>query len=387
MVQGMSNNESQREHGTSGKMTSRLPSRRFTKDRAYRPPQSAKISTVQPLGEDTKSAADDFANSPLLSTTQTEQLSEHERSSPEQTRDAHQQGRAKDGGIDQTESRKTENSHTSQPSPERGGSLNDVVTNPAFSNSTMTKAGLDAPTKLTSSNVTLATPGMEEVQREKIPMSLESIASSPVSTAGITLDVTLAESPMMALAVQAARTIHNLSKCSYPRDRNVHSSILRELQNHGGAGGTVSASNLHSDGATWIKILDMGSSEHQRVTIFNMLEYIGAWNWYNGQIQLAKTMLKTAKGKPVGHKTAAGQVLNDIGKTYEMSISKVGWVAVEQRTNESCRPIQPQPATITEVDKHQRRKRITNQLSRGQKLSTKLVKDLGLGILLDPKIW
>ena len=42
---------------------------------------------------------------------------------------------------------------------------------------------------------------------------------------------------------------------------------------------------------------------------------------------------------------------------------------------------------IAERDRQMQRKHISIQLSRGQKLSTKLVEELGLGILFSPKIW
>jgi hypothetical protein len=43
--------------------------------------------------------------------------------------------------------------------------------------------------------------------------------------------------------------------------------------------------------------------------------------------------------------------------------------------------------TIVERKRKLQRQRIVTQLSRGQKLSTKLVKELGLGILFSPQIW
>jgi hypothetical protein len=42
---------------------------------------------------------------------------------------------------------------------------------------------------------------------------------------------------------------------------------------------------------------------------------------------------------------------------------------------------------ITERVRQLRKKRISMQLSRSQKLNTKLVKELGLGILFSSKIW
>jgi len=43
--------------------------------------------------------------------------------------------------------------------------------------------------------------------------------------------------------------------------------------------------------------------------------------------------------------------------------------------------------TITERNRGLQRDRIKTQLSRGRKLSTKFVNELGFGILFNPKIW
>jgi hypothetical protein len=43
--------------------------------------------------------------------------------------------------------------------------------------------------------------------------------------------------------------------------------------------------------------------------------------------------------------------------------------------------------SIAERARHLQRKRISIKFSKGQKLSTKLVKELGLGILSNLKIW
>jgi hypothetical protein len=111
----------------------------------------------------------------------------------------------------------------------------------------------------------LASPQTEEIRREKIPTSLESISSSPSSTTGASSTETT--SLIMDMILEAVRVIHQFSKYPHGVPREVHSRILQTLQkDHQEATG---ASNLNqwSDGSMWMRVLDMGSSENQKVTI------------------------------------------------------------------------------------------------------------------------
>jgi hypothetical protein len=124
-----------------------------------------------------------------------------------------------------------------------------------------------------------------------------------------------------------------------------------------------------------------------------MLEYIGAWEWYDKQIELSQMRIRTKKNKPVDRKGAAIHVLNQMqgvqlsGGLRGRWISGVGRVTLTTEGYGSSLPLDDGDLGITERDRQAQRKRITMQLSRGQKLSTKLVKELGLGILFSPKIW
>jgi hypothetical protein len=62
-------------------------------------------------------------------------------------------------------------------------------------------------------------------------------------------------------------------------------------------------------------------------------------------------------------------------------------VALDQKEDESHLLLESYNIGITKRDRQLQRKRISIQLSRGQKLSMKLVKELGLGILFSLKIW
>lgn len=139
-------------------------------------------------------------------------------------------------------------------------------------------------------------------------------------------------------------------------------------------------------------MLERGSSENNKVTILNMLEYMGAWEWYNSQIKLAQATICTKKNKPVDCQGAAIHVLNQMQKmqidaTGQGSwISGVGRVTLEDDKSDVLL-IESGKVSITEQAKQVRRKHISVQLSRGQKLSTQLVKELGFGILFSPRIW
>jgi hypothetical protein len=258
---------------------------------------------------------------------------------------------------------------------------------------------LDTPTSLAKADkapvtpvklmeVATASPQTEEIHREKISMSLESIASSPGSITGSSsVEVT----PLRDMILEAVRVIHQLSKYPQGVPRQVHSRILKTLRGDRQEVLVPARLKQWSDGSTWMKVLEMGSSGNQKITILNMLEYMGAWEWYNEQIELSQATIRTKKNKPVDRRGAAIHVLDrmqglDSGPQGRW-ISGVGRVALGKGGNESDLPPDSTNIGITELDRQLQRKRISIQLSRGQKLSTKLIKELGLGILFSSKIW
>jgi hypothetical protein len=66
----------------------------------------------------------------------------------------------------------------------------------------------------------------------------------------------------------------------------VNLRILQILQQNDkeASGSTL---NNWSDGSIWMQILEAGESQSQKATIFNILEYMGAWDWYNKQVKLS----------------------------------------------------------------------------------------------------
>ena len=148
-----------------------------------------------------------------------------------------------------------------------------------------------------------------------------------------------------------------------------------------------------SDGSMWMQVLEAGESGKQKVTIFNILEYIGAWEWYDRQVKSSQATVLTKKKKLVDRKGAATQVLNqmqDLQTSAEQPgkwIRGVGRITLSDKRYESANSLKSYDASIVEQDRKSQRRRITIQLSRGQKLSTRIVKELSLDILFRLPIW
>lgn len=135
-----------------------------------------------------------------------------------------------------------------------------------------------------------SSPQTEEIHRETVPGSAESPDSSRPSTPK---SFVIEASPIQELIVEAARTLYQLSQHQDGVPRAVHKRILQSLQCSQPEALAASTSNTGSDDLIWVQILETGSSRQCHVTILNMLEYIGAWEWYNGQVQLAQRTITT----------------------------------------------------------------------------------------------
>ena len=71
-------------------------------------------------------------------------------------------------------------------------------------------------------------------------------------------------------------------------------------------------------------------SRSRRSTIFNMLEYMGAWEWYDRQIKLTMAKHEAEKKKELAPKTAASYVLSEKLKTPGKSIKGIGRLVSEE---------------------------------------------------------
>ncbi|BDD60236.1 hypothetical protein MAP00_005381 [Monascus purpureus] len=230
------------------------------------------------------------------------------------------------------------------------------------------------PTKQTDRR--LSSPEMEEMQRKTTPTSLESITGQPTQ-----MRLFPNTRSIIDLTVKATHTIYHLSKHKDGVPSDVHTRVLQSLQVQPGMSAVCANRNHWSDGSIWVQILEMGESRKDRGTIQNMLEYIGAWEWYSIQVELAKKTVTTKKNKPVKQRGAAKHVMDQIQNRW---IGGVGTVTLQEGS--SYYQAGSGPASISAEAKHLQRNRISMQLNRG-KLCAKLVKELGLGILFDENIW
>jgi hypothetical protein len=187
------------------------------------------------------------------------------------------------------------------------------------------------------------------------------------------------ESTILDMILQAVHIIHQLSTYRTDVPRAIHAQILQTIEKSHSGRVTAPIDTQWSDGSTWLQILDMGSSTGIRTTVLNMVEYMGAWEWFDEQCKHAEATVYTKKGKLVERRGAASHVLDMVQCDVTAQgkwISGVGPVTVKEVGD----------TAKFEGKRKEQRKRITNQLHRGEKLS-KLVKVIGLGILLSPKIW
>ena len=70
--------------------------------------------------------------------------------------------------------------------------------------------------------------------------------------------------------------------------------------------------HLRRCGAMWMRVLEARDSRTRQSTIFNMLEYMGAWQWYDCQVKLVQSTVYTRRKKLVDHKGAATYVLDNM---------------------------------------------------------------------------
>ena len=149
-----------------------------------------------------------------------------------------------------------------------------------------------------------------KLHREKISTSFDNIFPSPISNVSQSSTELTSISDMVP---EAVRTLHGLSKYQKGLSKEVQGAILQTIRRDrtGDHMGTVSVPyrKKWSSGSMWMRILEMGSSENQKVTIYNMLGYMGAWEWYDTQVTLSKDTARTRKNKPLGSKGAATRVL------------------------------------------------------------------------------
>jgi hypothetical protein len=170
--------------------------------------------------------------------------------------------------------------------------------------------------------------------------------------------------------------------------REVYSRILLTLRSDRKVISATRSGSDWSDGAIWVRVLEAGESRNRMTTIFNMLEYMGVWDWFDRQVELVLPMLRTGKNMRAARPSAASYVLKQLeglqtttGKPSK-SIGGVGpltTILEGESTSEKSSP--------AECVKTVQRNLMRGHLRTGRILRNKLVKELGFGILLSRKIW
>lgn len=358
------------------------------KDMSYRPSKSAKVKTEEitsmenldePRDEmnldDTCSARDDV--SWLLD--QQRSILQHDSTNTVDITTASET--AVDEGAKEEVQESAAASATNADTERRPISLEQASHTPPSNLTSLDKAPV-TPTEQAA--CTLPSPRTEKIRSDK--KSTLDKQSTLVEDGSSPPEVT----PWKDMILEAVRIIHRISIHPKGVPRAVYSRILQTLQkSHEGTADTPKSSQW-SDGFMWIRVLECGSAENQKITIFNMLEYMGAWEWYDSQVKLSQLTVRTKKKKLVGRKGAATHVLNQVQKGMGQQgkcLSGIGRLTLTTEADDSNGLAESYSTSITEQVRQIQRKNITLQLSRGQKLCTKLVKELGLGILLNKEIW
>jgi hypothetical protein len=226
-----------------------------------------------------------------------------------------------------------------------------------------------------------------EIQRERIPggLGITIASSSPAAD----------NTGFKELILSVVKCIYQFCNYQDGLPQDACQTILQSLKKGGVEELKASSTSEWSDGSTWMRMLDMGSSQQNKVTISNMLIYIGAWEWFDQQVKVVQKNVRSKKNRSMGEKEAKTHVLNEIQNilqdrepqpaTQEKWFSRVGMVTLE----ENASGIIPRegPTSVIAMANIQQRSRISTLLHRGKWLSIKLVRQLGRGILLHPKIW
>ena len=134
----------------------------------------------------------------------------------------------------------------------------------------------------------------------------------------------------------------------------------------------------------WINMLEAGHARSKEATILNMIEWMGASEWYDAELEQAeKAPPPTKRGTP--RKRLATIVLDKYLKEVHNTTAVESLGKLVLKDNED-RPSSPNSAGIQKRIFDTRRKRLNNIFHRGRTLR-KLIQMTRLGILFDLDIW
>ena len=146
----------------------------------------------------------------------------------------------------------------------------------------------------------------------------------------------------------------------------------------------IASSSTTWSASMWINMLEAGHARSKEATILNMIEWMGASEWYDAELEQAeKAPPPTKRGTP--RKRLATVILDKYLKEARDTIVMESPGKLASEGNEDP-PSSTNSAGIQKRIFDTRRKRLNNILHRGRTLR-KLIQMTRLGILFDPDIW
>jgi hypothetical protein len=116
----------------------------------------------------------------------------------------------------------------------------------------------------------------------------------------------------------------------------------------------------------WINMLKAGYARFKEATIFNMIEWISALEWYNAKLEQAKKALPLTKQGTL-RKRLATVVLDKYLKEARNTTTAKSLGKLALKDNEDC-PLSPNLARIQKRIFDTRRKRLNNIFHKGRTL-------------------
>jgi hypothetical protein len=146
----------------------------------------------------------------------------------------------------------------------------------------------------------------------------------------------------------------------------------------------IAGSSTTWSASMWINVLEAGYARSREATILNMIELIGASEWYDAELEQAeKAPPPTKRGRP--RKRLATLVLDKYLKEVRDTTAMESPGRLASEGNED-RPSSTKSADIHSRILDTKRQRLRKNLHRGRTLR-KLIQMTRLGILFDPDIW
>lgn len=170
----------------------------------------------------------------------------------------------------------------------------------------------------------------------------------------------------------------------------VHQAILQTLRENLQGHDSPSPKGESSTGTTWTDVIERGWATRQKVSILNMVEWMGSAACFDQQVRMMQDAPGDG-GRKSGAKTAATRLLNELFDSPMVpgrhADAVPGTGAVSRRRTSNFDTTENMASRSPVKIKHQNRRYVTMQLCRGRRLWNTILIKLNLNILLSPDIW